>query len=245
MESQQLLVVEALTAGYGSLQIVRNVSISVGPREIVALVGPNGAGKSTVLRAIVGVAHVFSGEVRFVDRVVTSSPLEELVRLGVGYVPQGDDTFSNLTVRENLEMGGYLLRPVERRERVAMVLERWPQLVSMLKRRTSALSGGQQKMVAVGRAMMLEPRLLILDEPTAGLSEQLTRVVIEDISVGLARSGTSVLLVEQKARIVLETADRAYVLVQGEVAMAAPAKEVLAAEGMAEIFLGGGTTRPT
>ncbi|HUZ51054.1 MAG TPA: ATP-binding cassette domain-containing protein [Streptosporangiaceae bacterium] len=170
---------------------------------------------------------------------MTSSPLENLVRVGVGYIPQGDDTFAHMTVRDNLEMGGYLLRPAERRESMARVLERWPQLVPMLKRRASTLSGGQQKMVAVARAMMLRPRLLILDEPTAGLSEELTRVVIQDIGVGLAKSGTSILLVEQKTRLALETADWAYVLVQGGVAMAASARDVLADERMAEVFLGG------
>jgi len=236
---KSLLEISSICAGYGSLQIVTDVSMSVGEGEVVALVGPNGAGKSTVLRAIVGVAKVFSGSVLLGGETVTNSPLENLVRQGVGYIPQGEDTFGHMSVRDNLEMGGYLLRPPKRKETMSNVLDRWPQLVPMLKRRASTLSGGQQKMVAVARAMMLHPRLLILDEPTAGLSEELTRVVIQDIGVGLAESGTSILLVEQKARLALETADWAYVIVQGTVAMAASARDVLADEGMAEVFLGG------
>jgi ABC-type branched-subunit amino acid transport system ATPase component len=237
-----LMEISSLCAGYGSIQIVTDVSMSVGEGEVVALVGPNGAGKSTVLRAIVGVASVFSGTVRLDGGTVTGSPLENLVRLGVGYIPQGDDTFGHMSVRDNLEMGGYLLRPPQRKEAVSKVLDQWPQLVPMLKRRASTLSGGQQKMVAVARAMMLQPRLLILDEPTAGLSEELTRVVIQDIAIRLAKSGTSILLVEQKARLALESADWAYVIVQGGVAMAASSREVLADEGMAEVFLGGART---
>jgi ABC-type branched-subunit amino acid transport system ATPase component len=240
---KSLLEVSSLCAGYGNIQIVTDLTMSVGEGEVVALVGPNGAGKSTALRAIVGVAKVFSGSVRLDGKEVTGSPLENLVRVGVGYIPQGDDTFGHMSVRDNLEMGGYLLRPAQRKEAMSKVLDRWPQLVPMLKRRASTLSGGQQKMAAVARAMMLQPRLLILDEPTAGLSEELTRVVIQEIGVGLAKSGTSILLVEQKATLALEAADWAYVIVQGAVAMTASAREVLADEGMAEVFLGGGARK--
>ncbi len=239
MAGEVLLEVQSLSAGYGNVEIVSGVSLKVSEGEMVALVGPNGAGKSTVLRGLAGVIRVFDGTVKFLGKEVTRHPLESLVRQGIGYIPQGDDTFPHLTVKENLEMGGYLLATNERRQAMSHVLDRWPQLVPMLKRRASTLSGGQQKMVALGRAMMLRPRLIMLDEPTAGLSDELTRMVITDIALGLARAGTSVLLVEQKARVALETADRAYVLVNGRVAMDAPATEILADESMAEVFLGG------
>lgn len=228
-----------LTAGYRDITVVSGVDIEVATGSLAAVVGPNGAGKSTLLKAILGLARVFEGQVLLDDEVITGKPLEQLARAGIGYVPQVDDVFDTLRVRENLEMGGYLLEPAARQGRIAEVLEIFPDLGQKLRRYVGSMSGGERKMVAVGRALMLSPRVLVLDEPTAGLSPVLTKVVLGEQARRLADLGCAVLLVEQKARAALELADWAYVMVQGRVAMSAPASQVLADPEMGEIFLRG------
>jgi len=234
------LATSGLVAGYGDVTVIQGVDIAVSSGQVVAVVGPNGAGKSTLLKAILGVAKVTGGGVTLDGEAVTGRPLEYLVRHGLGYVPQVDDVFDALKVQENLDMGGYLLTKAERRERVDVVLEVFPSLANKLSRHVGVLSGGERKMTAIARALMLDPRIFILDEPTAGLSPALTRVVLEEQVRTLADRGKGVLLVEQKAHAALELADWAYVLVRGSVVMSAPAAEVLANPDMAEIFLGGG-----
>jgi ABC-type branched-subunit amino acid transport system ATPase component len=162
-----------------------------------------------------------------------------LVRRGIGYVPQVDDVFDSLKVSENLNMGGYLLGKSDRMARMEEVLTIFPALRSRLNRYVGTMSGGERKMTAIARALMLSPRILILDEPTAGLSATLTEAVLTDQVRALADRGHAVLLVEQKAQAALRLADTASVLVQGQVAMSAPAAEVLASPEMAEVFLGG------
>jgi branched-chain amino acid transport system ATP-binding protein len=161
---------EELTAGYGGRPVVHGVSISVAPGEIVSIVGPNGSGKSTLLKAIVGVVEVLSGKVLIGGRDATGWPSEEIARSGVGYVPQVDDVFAPLTVRENLEMGGYLLKSRDVERRIEHVISVFPQLSRMASRRAGKLSGGERKMLAMGRALMLSPALVVLDEPTANLA---------------------------------------------------------------------------
>jgi len=236
--SSAALVARGLCAGYGDLPIIEDIDLDVAEGELVAVVGPNGAGKSTLLKAILGLARVFRGEVNVAGSNVTRSPLDALARRGVGYVPQTQDVFANLRVIENLEIGGYLLSPRQRRERIEEVFEIFPALAPLRRRYVRTMSGGQQKMTAVARALMLSPQVLILDEPTAGLSPDLTRVVLEEQSRALADTGAAVLLVEQKAKIALQLADRAYVLVRGRVAKAAAASEILNDPEMAEVFLG-------
>ncbi len=228
-----------LSAGYGDVPIIRGVDLTVRPGQLVAVVGPNGAGKSTLLKAMLGLAKIMSGQVLAGGSDITGRPLEQLARQGIGYVPQVDDVFEALRVHENLRMGGYLLGKGERAARLDAVLEVFPALRGHLNRYVGTLSGGERKMTAIGRALMLSPRVLLLDEPTAGLSAALTETVLTDQVRMLADSGHAVLLVEQRARAALKLADVAYVLVQGEVAMSAPAAEVLASPEMAEIFLGG------
>lgn len=235
------LATRDLTAGYGDIPVIRGLSVSVHAGQLIAVVGPNGAGKSTLLKAILGLARVMDGRVFACERDITGIPLERLARMGIGYVPQVDDVFDTLTVLENLNMGGYLLGKGERAGRIEEVLAIFPALRGRLKSYLATMSGGERKMTAIGRALMLSPRVLVLDEPTAGLSAALTEVVLRDQVRALADRGHAVLLVEQKAQAALRLADHAYVLVAGEVAMSAPAAEVLASPGMAEIFLGGQT----
>ena len=234
------LSTRGLVAGYGDVRVLNGVDVEVSSGQLVAVVGPNGAGKSTLLKAILGLARVMSGEVLLDGAVVTGRRLEDLARAGIGYVPQVDDVFDSLRVHENLEMGGYLLDKRTRAERMAEVLEVFPDLAQKMRRFVGTMSGGERKMTAVGRALMLAPRVLILDEPTAGLSPALTKVVLEQQARALADRGKAVLLVEQKAHAALELSDFAYVLVRGQVALSAPARQVLDDPEMGEIFLGGG-----
>lgn len=233
-----LLSIEDLTAGYGAAPIVAGVSLTVGPGEIVAIIGPNGAGKSTFLKALAGVIRSVRGRVTLAGTDITHLRTDELARAGVGYVPQANDVFDALTVLENLEMGGYLLDRATLTARRAEVLDIFPALKPMLARGAAKLSGGERKMLAIGRALMLTPRVLILDEPTAGLAPQLAAMLLHDHVRRLAKAGAAVLLVEQRATAALEIADWAYVLVSGSVHLAGPAAELLARADIGEVFLG-------
>jgi len=193
------LSIHGMTAGYGGPPIVREVDMNVGAGQVVAVVGPNGAGKSTLLKAILGVARVHAGRVQLNGQDVTGVPLEKLARLGIGYVPQLEDVFEGLRVRENLDMGGYLANRSQKAERLERALEVFPQLKPRLNRYVETLSGGERKMTAIARVLMLDPSVLILDEPTASLSPELSRTVLEDQVRALGDLGKGVLLVEQKA----------------------------------------------
>ena len=228
-----------LVAGYGSGPVIHSVSVEVAPAEVVSIVGPNGSGKSTLLKAIVGVAKIFSGEVHVGERNVTGALPEDIARAGVGYVPQVDDIFAPLTVRENLEMGGYLLPRREVGDRVDHVLGVFPQLGRMLGRRAGKLSGGERKMLAMGRILMLEPALVVLDEPTANLAPAVAQTVLNEHVRQLARTGASVLIVEQRARAVLAISDRTYVLGGGQLRMQGTPDELAASSEFVESFLGG------
>lgn len=232
------LAIRGLTAGYGDAAIVRDVDIEVRRGQVVAVVGPNGAGKSTLLKAILGVARLIGGRVELNGKDVTGLPLAQLARLGIGYVPQSDDVFEALRVRENLDMGGYLFPPRVRATRMESALEVFPQLRSKLNRFVETLSGGERKMTAIARVLMLDPSVLMLDEPTAGLSPELSRQVLEEQIRALGRHGKAVLLVEQKAVAALGIADWAYMMVGGKVVMSARGADVLAKPEMREIFLG-------
>lgn len=235
-----------LVAGYDRSPVVHGVSIDVEPGEIVSIVGPNGSGKSTLLKAIVGIVEILSGQVLLGEQEVTGAAPDEIARAGVGYVPQVDDVFAPLTVKENLEMGGYLLRQAEVRPRIEHVVEVFPRLGQMLSRRAGKLSGGERKMLAMGRALMLQPPLVMLDEPTANLAPALAAAVLEEHVRQVARTGASVLVVEQRAKAVLEISDRTYVMGGGMLRMQGTPKELAASPEFVESFLGGrrGATRP-
>jgi ABC-type branched-subunit amino acid transport system ATPase component len=219
------------------------VSVHAEPGEVVSLVGANGSGKSTFLKSLVGVVRVTAGTVTVGGTDVTHWAPEEVARAGVGYVPQVDDVFPPLTVRENLEMGGYLLPSRDVRARIDEVTGIFPRLGAMLSRPAGKLSGGERKMLAMGRVLMLRPSVFLLDEPTANLAPAIARTLLEEHVRGLAASGASVLVVEQRARAVLAISDRTYVLAGGEVRMAGTPAELLASPAFVESFLGGTVTR--
>lgn len=237
---EPVLVVSELQAGYGGPPVVSGLSLQVGRGEIVTIVGPNGAGKSTLVKAVIGELQVTAGSVRLDGESVTNVATELLVRRGIGYVPQRNDVFGLLTIRENLEMGAYLVPKREVPGRVAEVLSRFPKLERIAERRllVSKLSGGERKMLAFARALMTRPRVLILDEPTAGLAVQVARDLLREQVPRLAAQGASVLLIEQRATDALEISDWGYVLVSGRVRISASAREILGRRDVGEIFLG-------
>ena len=237
------LRVTGVTAGYGGDPVIRNVSVRAEPGEVVSLVGANGSGKSTLLKSLVGVVRVTAGTVVVGETDVTRKAPEEVARAGVGYVPQVDDVFAPLTVRENLEMGGYLLPARQVRARIDEVTVIFPRLAAMLARPAGKLSGGERKMLAMGRVLMLQPSVFLLDEPTANLAPAIARTLLEEHVRQLAANGASVLVVEQRARAVLAISDRTYVLAGGEVRMEGTPAELAGSPAFVESFLGGTVTR--
>jgi ABC-type branched-subunit amino acid transport system ATPase component len=237
------LLATGVTAGYGGDPVIRGITVRADPGEVVSLVGANGSGKSTLLKSLVGVLRVSAGTVSVGGTDVTNRAPEEIARAGVGYVPQVDDVFAPLTVRENLEMGGYLLRPRVVRDRIDQVVAVFPRLGSMLTRPAGKLSGGERKMLAMGRVLMLEPAVFLLDEPTANLAPAIARSLLEEHVRRLAQGGAAVLIVEQRARAVLAISDRTYVLAGGEVRMEGTPAELAASPAFVESFLGGTVAR--
>jgi branched-chain amino acid transport system ATP-binding protein len=232
------LSVRALEAGYvPGVPIVRGVSLDLVPGEILAVLGPNGAGKSTLVRAIAGIVPRFAGEVRLGGKSIADLPPHRVVAQGFAYVPQVANVFADLTVEENLALGGYTLKR-GRAERTQRVFELFPDLVAKRHAKAGRLSGGQRQMVAIGRALMVEPRVLALDEPSAGLAPIVVAHVFAMIR-RVAASGTAVLVVEQNVRAALGAADRALVLAEGTERLAGRAADVAANAAIARIYLGG------
>lgn len=232
-----LLNVENLVAGYGPVDILQGVSLSVEAGQIAVIVGPNGAGKSTAMKAIFGLAQVRGGKVTFDGVDITRLPADTLVARGIAYVPQERNVFRSLSVRENLEMGAFL-KPGNIARRIEEVLLLFPPLREKLKQAAGELSGGQRQMVAMGRALMLEPRLLMLDEPTAGLSPLYMDQIFDRI-IAVNKAGIGVLLVEQNAKQALAIAHTGYVLATGRNRFTDSAANLLANREVAESFLGG------
>ncbi len=232
------LEVRDLSAGYGGAPVVHGVSLDVGEGEVVAVVGPNGAGKSTLLKSIVGVIPAMGGKVRWRGELITNLHTDELARRGIGYVPQSRDVFDALTVEENLRMGGYLLTREEANGRIEEILKTFPTLGPLVRRTAHKLSGGERKLVALARVMMLRPSLYVLDEPTSNLSVDLARDLLTEHVPRIAGTGAAILLVEQKAKAALEVSQWAYLMVAGVVSMSTPAAELLADESTAHRFLG-------
>jgi len=238
------LAAEDIRAGYGAGDIIHGVSVQVAAGTVASVVGPNGSGKSTLLKSLCGVIRPSAGRVRVGDRDITGLPPEEVARAGVGYVPQVDDVFAPLTVRENLEMGGYLLAGRDVAGRVERVTAVFPRLGTMLTRRAGRLSGGERKMLAMGRVLMLEPAVFLLDEPTANLAPKVASELLTGHVRALAEAGAAVLIVEQRARAVLAISDYTYVLGGGQVLMADTPARLNASQEFTESFFGVGPKVP-
>lgn len=233
-----LLEVEALVAGYSRVPVVNQASLKVAAGQIVALVGANGSGKSTLMKALIGLITPTDGQILLMGENVTSVSPEGRVRRGLGYVPQVNDVFSRLSVRENLEMGGYRLPRRQVAERVDELMEVFPALRPVLKRNVRHLSGGQRKLVAIARVLMTQPKLLLLDEPTVGLTPQLAEEILQNQVTELTKLGCGVLLVEQRVAEAFAVASHAYVLVSGGVRAQGAPKDVASDPGFNEMMLG-------
>ena len=237
MSDDRILVVDELVAGYiPEVNILNGCNIEVRKGEFVGVIGPNGAGKSTVLKAILGQCGVRSGQVRFLDNDITGRKAHELVEQGVGYVPQTQNVFQSLTVSENLEMGCFI-KPSVFEERFEYVTSLFPKLRERANQRAGSLSGGERQMVAMGRALMMEPKLLLLDEPSAGLSPALQ----DEVFIRCKRinaEGIAILMVEQNARRCLQVTDRGYVLDQGKNAYTGTGRQLLEDPNVIKLYLG-------
>jgi branched-chain amino acid transport system ATP-binding protein len=224
---------EAVNAGYGRVQVLHDVSVSVAPGEIVALIGPNGAGKSTLLRAATGMIRLTAGAIRLDDKDLTGASIETIARSGVAHVPEGRRLFAGLTVRDNLLLGGWRMRAND----LEGVLSLFPVLSGRLNQVAGSLSGGEQQMCAIGRALMGQPRYLLVDELSLGLAPRLVDEILSRLTE-VSAGGTGVLIVEQDAGAALSVAARAYVLENGEVTLTGDADELLGDARVREAYLG-------
>jgi branched-chain amino acid transport system ATP-binding protein len=232
------LAVEDLRVSYGGISAVKGISLSVERGEIVTLIGANGAGKTSTLKSIVQLVPAASGKVRIFGHDVRGMPTHEVVALGVSLVPEGRAIFSNLTVAENLDLGAFLTRDAtERDKRLARCVELFPRLGERMNQPGGTLSGGEQQMLAIARALMAGPKLLLLDEPSLGLAPKLVAQIFQAI-VEIAKSGITILLVEQNTRLALETAHRAYVLTTGEVVLSGSSAELKKDPRIVAAYLG-------
>ena len=232
-----ILRLRDLDAGYGDLQILSDVVLDVADEEYVTIVGPNGAGKSTVMKTVFGLTTHMGGTVEFEGRSIQGLAPEQIIREGIGFVPQNDNVFPGLSVRENLEMGAYILDEVPE-DQMETIYDRFPILRERSDQKAGTLSGGQRQMVAMGRALMLDPDLLLLDEPSAGLAPDLVSDMFDRID-RINEGGTAVLMVEQNAKEALRRCDRGYVLVNGENRYTDRGDVLLADEDVRRDFLGG------
>ena len=238
MSEAAVLSATDLEAGYEpGLPIVKGASIRVGRGEIVVLLGPNGAGKSTLMKAMAGLVPVSRGVVRLGEADITRSPAHRMVRLGLAFVPQTENIFTTMSIEENLVLAGHVVAPAERHSRVEAMFALFPDLAARRRLAAGRLSGGQRQMLAVARALMIDPTVLMLDEPSAGLSPKLTGEVFAKLAE-IRRTGVTILLVEQNARAALAIADRAYILADGRNRHEGPAASLAADPEIAAHYLG-------
>ncbi len=232
------LTVNDINVYYGAIHAIKGISFRVNEGEIVTLIGANGAGKSTTLKTISGVLRSKTGSIEFCGKDIGSIPAHKLIFEGIAQVPEGRHIFQQLTVTENLEMGAYSRPNSEIKDSIEHVFNRFPRLRERYKQVAGTLSGGEQQMLAMGRALMSHPKLLMLDEPSMGLSPLLVNEIF-DIIKELNETGTTILLVEQNAKMALSIADRAYVLETGYIRKEGSAKELLSDEDVKKAYLGG------
>jgi branched-chain amino acid transport system ATP-binding protein len=236
--SNALLQVQDLKVAYGGINAVKGIDLHVKQGELVALIGANGAGKSSTLKAIAGLLKPATGNIEFIHQPSNQLPAYEIARLGLGLVPEGRGVFKRMTILENLQMGAFLKNdPKQISQKLEEVFSYFPRLKERLSQLAGTLSGGEQQMVAMGRAMMAEPKLLLLDEPSMGLSPIMVETIF-DVIRNLSSSGMTILLVEQNARLALQMADRAYVMESGLITVTGPGKELLQDPRVRTAYLG-------
>ncbi|EMA15167.1 MULTISPECIES: ABC transporter ATP-binding protein [Haloarcula] len=236
-----ILTVDGVDSGYGEVQVLDDLSLTLGEGEIACLVGPNGAGKSTVLKTVFGMLEPWTGSVRLGDREIGGMAPEDIVRIGVGYVPQTENVFGSLTIDENLRMGG-VARDDGLDEVVAELYDRFPILDDKRTANAKTLSGGQRQVLAFARALVMEPDVLLIDEPSAGLAPNTAKEVFDDVET-VNDLGTSILMVEQNAREGLGISDRGFVLDQGTVKFEGEADSLLDDPEVSRLYLGGESRR--
>lgn len=232
-----MLKVSDINVYYGNIHAIKDISFEVAKGEIVSLIGANGAGKSTILKTVSGLLRTKTGSITFLDGDIRTAAPNHIVKLGLAHVPEGRRIFLQMTVQENLEMGAYTQKPAALSADLDNVYERFPRLKERRRQVAGTLSGGEQQMLAMGRALMSHPTLLMLDEPSMGLAPILVEQIF-DIIQELHRAGTTILLVEQNAQMALSIADRAYVLETGRIVMSGTAKEMREDERVQKAYLG-------
>jgi branched-chain amino acid transport system ATP-binding protein len=232
-----MLKVENISVNYGAIKALQNVSFQINQGEIVALIGANGAGKTTILNTISNIVPSVAGKITYLDREITKLPPHEIVKLGISQVPEGRRVFAKMSVLENLEMGAYTRSDNEIGSDMEKIFQRFPRLNERKKQPAKTLSGGEQQMLAMGRALMCRPKLLLLDEPSMGLAPMLVEQIFQIIQE-INASGTTILLVEQNANMALSIAHRAYVLETGEVVLQGDAKELASNPEVRKAYLG-------
>ncbi|MDO7488022.1 ABC transporter ATP-binding protein [Peribacillus sp. NPDC096622] len=234
-----MLKIEDINVYYGNIQALKGISLSINEGEIVTLIGANGAGKSTLLKSISGLLKPKQGQIIYEGQSIGGKAAQSIVKMGISHVPEGRRVFANMTVEENLQLGAYLRKDKAGiKQDMEKVYELFPRLLERLKQQSGTLSGGEQQMLAMGRALMAKPRLLLLDEPSMGLAPLLVKQIfniIEEIN----KTGTTILLVEQNANLALSIADRAYVVETGRIVLSGKSEELTASEEIKNAYLGG------
>ena len=239
MSGKEVLRIEDLNVFYGAIHALKGISVTVNEGEIVTLIGANGAGKSTTLNTICGLVKPKTGKIIFEGQDITGKAAHDIVKLGVSQVPEGRRVFANMSVLENLELGAYLLKDkAEFKRRLELVFERFPRLFERKGQLAGSLSGGEQQMLAMGRALMSAPRLMLLDEPSMGLAPLLVKEIFAIIKE-LNEQGTTILLVEQNAHMALSIAHKGYVLETGKIVLSGPARELAEDPQVKAAYLGG------
>ncbi|MDP3052098.1 MAG: ABC transporter ATP-binding protein [bacterium] len=233
-----MLKIENLRAGYDGMEILHGIDAEFKLGEIVAIIGPNGSGKSTLLKSVFNLCQIYSGKIIFKDKDITKLPTHQLISLGISYVPQGKQIFANLTVRENLEMGAFIIKDKELIKRnLEDVYSKFPFLKERNNQLAQNLSGGEQQMLAIGRALIQDPEVILLDEPSLGLAPKVMEEIFKKI-MEINREGISVIIVEQNAKQAINIANKTYVLENGEIAIEG-GKEILVNPKIKNIYLGG------
>jgi branched-chain amino acid transport system ATP-binding protein len=240
-----LLKVDHISAGYGKLQVLNDVSLEAQPNRITVIVGPNGSGKSTLLKTIAGLTSIYQGQVMLDDKIISKRPPHEIARLGVAYLPQTESTFTRLTVSENFKMAGYSVNHEDLKERLEKALALFPKLTSYLNTKVSRLSGGERQMVAMSMALLRKPNTIMFDEPTANLAPIIATQVLNTITYLAQESDITILLVEQNATRALQIGHTAYLLVNGATVFEGTAKALLEHPELGKLYLGLTVPQPT